>query len=566
MGAKLVAIFFTATTVAAAQTVTASASPNTLTFNYQIGAALPPAQTVSVRASSGTPSYTLAVSPATALWLTATPDNGKLPASLSVRVNPTGMAVGQYAASVNITVTGIAAVVSVAVTLNVTAPLPTLTLSTNSATFVTSPAPALTAIISLSTSGNPVSFAASVTGASWLTVSPTTGVVLPGSEFPLLLTADATGLAPSAKAYTGKITITAYGVPTANKTQTITANLTVNAATPTISSIWPNSVQANTGAATITVRGSNFYTATAAKAGSTPLTTTILGPNVLQAIIPATMLTAAGPLNIIVSNPAPGGDSAPAVFTVSNAPVIQAIVNAASYGSNGSVSPGEIVALFGLGIGPASPVSMSTATKPGYLDTAIGGLSVTIDSQPAPLLYADANQITVQVPYEATVGSNKAVVVTNGTATPSNTTVTIVQNVPGIFTADASGIGTAAAVVLPSGGGAAGLNSASFPAHAGDLVELYVTGEGDYLAAPAQHTGYIIPATLTPLPQVAPLPSVTIGTAPANVVYAGPLYGSVIGLLQMNVIVPAGLTAGNAPVVVTINGVQTQSNVTLAVK
>jgi uncharacterized protein (TIGR03437 family) len=34
----------------------------------------------------------------------------------------------------------------------------------------------------------------------------------------------------------------------------------------------------------------------------------------------------------------------------------------------------------------------------------------------------------------------------------------------------------------------------------------------------------------------------------------------------MNVIVPAGLTAGNAPVVVTINGVQTQSNVTLAVK
>jgi uncharacterized protein (TIGR03437 family) len=286
---------------------------------------------------------------------------------------------------------------------------------------------------------------------------------------------------------------------------------------------------------------------------------------VLQLVVPATQLTAAGTINIIASNPAPGGDSDPATLTISNAPVVQAIVNAASYGG-ASVSPGEIVALFGLGIGPANPVYMSTATNPGFVDTAIGGLTVTVDGQPAPILYADANQITVQIPYEASAGTNKDVTVTNGTGSPSTTTVTITPAAPGIFTADASGIGTAAAVVHPAKGGAPGINSASFAAHAGDVVELYLTGEGDYISTPAQHTGYIIPSTLTTLPQMTTLPTVTIGGAGATVNYAGPLYGGIVGLLQLNVAIPTGVTPGNAAVVVTINGVPTQNNVSLIVK
>ncbi len=210
---------------------------------------------------------------------------------------------------------------------------------------------------------------------------------------------------------------------------------------------------------------------------------------------------------------------------------------------------------------------MSTAIKPGFVDSTIGGLTVTFDGVAAPLLYADPNQITVQVPYEATLGSGKAVVVTNGTASPSSTTVTIAATAPGIFSSDASGIGQAAAVVFSGTTGQISLNSVSSPAHVGDTVSLYLTGEGDYLTAPVAHTGYIVPSNLSPLPQLAAPPVVTIGGTPATVSYAGPVPGSIIGLLQINAVVPTGVTTGAAvPIAVSIGGNSAQTGMTLVIK
>ncbi len=415
---------------APAQTLTASATPNTVTFTYQIGAAtLPVVQKVSLRASTGTPTYL--VLPGAAAWVTATSTSTLTPPvtpdTLLIRVNPTGLPVGTYATTISLAVTGVASDVAITVNLAVTPPPPVLTLSSISLTFVSPPNPPSTQAISLSTTGAPVSFTATVSGAPWLTISPSTGVVLsPGEAVQLTVTVDASALAPQAKAYTGKIAITSSA---ANKTQNITVNLTVNSSPPTITSLWPSTIQTNTGAATITIRGSNFYAATTVAAGTTPLTFILLSPTAIQAVVPATLLTAAGSLNITATNPAPGGASMPSALTVSSAPVVQAVLNAASYVGS-SVSPGELVSLFGLGIGPSAPVFMSTAARPGFVDTNIGGLTVTFDGVAAPLLYADPNQITVQVPYEATLGTAKAVVVTNGTASPSTTTVTIAATAP----------------------------------------------------------------------------------------------------------------------------------------
>ncbi len=302
-------------------------------------------QTVSVRASTGTPAYTLAVSPGSALWVTATPKSPtqQTPDVLTLRVNPTGLAVGTYAATVNVTVAGVVAPVVIAVNLTVTAPFPVLTLSSTSVSFVSPPNPPSTQTVSLTATG-PVSFAAAVSGAPWLTVSPATGfVVTPGDVFTLTLSVSAAGLAPQAKPYTGKVVITANGVAAANKTQNITVNLTVNSSPPTITSLWPSTIQTNTGAATITIRGANFYAATTVTAGTTPLTFVLLSPTAIQAVVPATMLTAAGTLNITATNPAPGGASTPSALTISSAPVVQAVLNAASY-AGGTVSPGELVA------------------------------------------------------------------------------------------------------------------------------------------------------------------------------------------------------------------------------
>jgi len=567
----------------AATTVTAN--PTSLTFTYQSGSAtLPSAQTVSVKASSGTPTFTTAISPsaAAAPWLTVTSISATLPATLNVLVNPTSLPMGIYnTASVTITVAGVAAPLTIAVTLTVTAPPAHLTLSWAALTFA---APGTTGAqtVVLSTDGLPISFTAT-SGAKWLTLStptsstPTsavTGVVAsPAEPMTLTVSIDLTALAalvPQTAPYVAKITVVASGPAVAVKSQNITVNLTVNSSAPTITSVWPVNLPLNGPASWVTIIGTNFYSATVVKvqgvAGT--LTPKVLSPSELTVLVPASMLTAPTTLHMIASNPAPGGDSTPAAgssITVANPTAIftNGVVSAASYGSD-AVSPGEMVTIFGTNIGPAIPAPMNVTN--GYVDTSLSGVTATVDGQNAPVVYAAQNQVTIQVPYEVTTGANKNVVVNNGMA--ASATVKINATAPGIFTADGSGTGQAAALNYNATTGLYTLNSSTTPAKVGDTVILYLTGEGNYNAALltgaiVTNTGFIIPGTLSPLPQMSPLPNVTIGgvDASAGVAYAGPMVGAMLGLLQINVTVPTGSSTGAAvPISVSIGGVSTQAN------
>ena len=548
-----------------AQTVTVTATPANASFIYQIGAALPAAQTVSVKTNAGTPAFTTAVTGTNTLWLTAGPDSGKLPGSLSLRANPTSLGVGTYTATVIVTVTGITNPLNIPVTLAVTSPASTLTVSATALNFTAPPSPSVAQTATLSTNGTPISFSAT-SGAAWLQVSPAVGVVLPGEREVLTISVDASSLAPQTAAYVGKITVTASGA--GPKAQSITVNLIVNSMKPTITSVWPATLPINGGAQTITIRGTGFYAATVAKVQgvTAPLTTTILSSTALLAVVPASLSSMAVTLNLLVSNPAPGGDSATSPVTVANVPAIQAVVNAASY-AIGPVSPGELVTIFGTDIGPSTPASLTITN--GSVDTTLSGVTVIVDGKAAPLIYVSQNQISIQVPYEASAGSGKAMVVTNGTNPAANATLTIAATAPAIFTADGSGAGQAAALNYNATTMLYSLNSSTNTAKIGDTVILYLTGEGNYNPTPlagTTNTGYVIPPALMPLPQVNPLPVVTIGGAAAVVAYAGPLPGSILGLLQLNVTVPAGSTTGTVvPVVITIGGALTQSNVTLAI-
>ncbi|HEY6391589.1 MAG TPA: IPT/TIG domain-containing protein [Bryobacteraceae bacterium] len=548
-----------------AQTVAVTAAPVNASFTYQIGAALPAAQTVSVKTNAGTPAFTTAITGMNTLWLTVSPDSGKMPGSLSLRANPTSLAVGTYNATVTVTATGVTNPLNIPVTLAVSSPPSTVTLSAATLNFAAPPIPTAAQTVTLSTNGTPISFSAA-SGAAWLTVSPTVGVVLPGEREVLTISVDASSLVPQTAPYVGKITVTAAGAGA--KAQSVTVSLTVNSTKPTIASVWPGTLPINGGAQTITIRGTNFYAATVAKVqgAAAPLTTTVLSPTALLAVVPASLSTVAATLNVLVSNPAPGGDSVTSPVTVANVASIQAVVNAASYVS-GSVSPGELATIFGVNIGPSTPASLTITN--GYVDTTLGGVTVTVDGKAAPLIYVSQNQISIQVPYEATAGIGKAVVVTNAANPPANGVVTIAAAAPGIFTADGSGAGQAAALNFNATTMLYSLNSSTNTARIGDTVILYLTGEGNYNAAPlagATNTGYVIPPMLSPLPQVSPLPVVTIGGAAAVVAYAGPIPGSILGLLQINVTVPAGSTTGAAaPVVVTIGGIATQASVTLAI-
>jgi trimeric autotransporter adhesin len=149
--------------------------------------------------------------------------------------------------------------------------------------------------------------------------------------------------------------------------------------------------------------------------------------------------------------------------------------------------------------------------------------------------------------------------------------VTIAATAPGIFTSDGSGAGQAAALNFSAATSAYSLNNSTTPANIGDTVLLYLTGEGNYNANPLDpaantNDGFIIPSSLSPLPQLSPLPTVTIGGAAATVSYAGPIVGSILGLVQINAVVPTGASTGQAvPVLVTIGGNNSQANTTLSI-
>ena len=218
---------------------------------------------------------------------------------------------------------------------------------------------------------------------------------------------------------------------------------------------------------------------------------------------------------------------------VSASLTVNAVTNAAS-NLAGAVSPGELVVLYGAGLG--------------------GVRTVLFNGVAGPLLYAAPGQVGAVVPY-AVGGGPVQVVAQNAGAASAPVAVASAATAPGLFTADGSGLGQAAAVNQDGT-----RNGAAAPAAAGSVLSLYATGEGQ--TVPLGVDGKLGAA---PLPQpVAPV-TVKIGGVAAEVRFAGGAAGQIAGVLQVNVVVPAGL-AGAVPVVLTVGGVPSQTGVTVAVR
>jgi uncharacterized protein (TIGR03437 family) len=249
--------------------------------------------------------------------------------------------------------------------------------------------------------------------------------------------------------------------------------------------------------------------------------------------------------------------SATLSLTIVQVPVISAngIVNAASY-ATGSVSPGEMVTIFGSGLGPATLAPMQTDQR-GYVSTSLAGTQVLFDGTPAPLIYSLAGQVSAVVPYETFGKSSTQVQVTFQGQSSSTLSVPVVTAVPGIFTLNGSGSGPGA-IVNQDGT----VNSAANPASPGAYVMIFATGEGETNpdGTDGKPDGYPAP---TPIAQPV---TAAIGGLNADVQYAGGVPGLVAGFLQVNVRVPSAVPASSAvPVILSIGGKNSQTNVTLAV-
>jgi uncharacterized protein (TIGR03437 family) len=239
-----------------------------------------------------------------------------------------------------------------------------------------------------------------------------------------------------------------------------------------------------------------------------------------------------------------------------NAFSVGAVTSAASASVQNGIAPGEIVTLYGTGIGPATLTQFSVSN--GTIGTEIAGTQVLIDSFPAPLIYVSSNVIAAIAPYALANFSTAHVEVRYQGNLSTATTVPVVQAAPAIFTSDSTGSGQAAAV-NPDGS----VNSAAKPVQRGTFISLYITGDGQ--TNPGGVDGKI--ATGEPNPQTVLPVKATIGGQEAFVIYSGATPTAVAGLTQVNVQVPIGAAAGSAiPVTVTVGSVAAQSGVTIAVQ
>ena len=233
---------------------------------------------------------------------------------------------------------------------------------------------------------------------------------------------------------------------------------------------------------------------------------------------------------------------------------IAAAANAAS-NLTGPVSGGEVVVFYGAAMSPAG-LTVNSVGSSGLYPTTLAGVTVYFGSYQAPILYVSPTQIAVVVPFEVS-GATAQVFIQYQGQFSSPFPVSLAQSTPGIFTANLSGQGLAAAVNDQNG--AFSYNTAATPANAGDFVEIYVTGAGQTTPAGVDGQPYAGQAPCN-LPA-----SVTIGGTTVVPQYCGGVPGEIPGLTQINIPIPAGLTAGLAPVSVTIGGVSTQPGVTIAV-
>ncbi|MDE3196810.1 MAG: hypothetical protein KGN84_10730 [Acidobacteriota bacterium] len=233
---------------------------------------------------------------------------------------------------------------------------------------------------------------------------------------------------------------------------------------------------------------------------------------------------------------------------------VGAAVNSAS-GAQGAIAPGEIVTLYGSGIGPSALTTFSVSN--GFIGSQIANTSVTFNGVAAPLIYASSGLVSAIVPYEVAGLSTANVAVTYQGNTSAATVLPVTNAAPGIFTLNMTGAGQAAAVNQDGT-----INSASNPAKAGSVISLYLTGEGQ--TSPAGVDGKLANAAPYPKP-VLPV-TATIGGQNAVVSYYGAAPTAVAGLMQVNVQIPAGVAAGGAvPVTVNVGPVAAQTGVTLSI-
>ena len=225
----------------------------------------------------------------------------------------------------------------------------------------------------------------------------------------------------------------------------------------------------------------------------------------------------------------PGETSAPWTF---------GLINAAGGLLLGRVAPGELIAIYGLNIGPAQPAYASFNSS-GFLPTTLGGTQVAFNGVAAALLYVSATQINAIAPIELTAGSAGKMQLTVMGSPLTDFRVMVDAASPGVFRSPQGG----AAAINQDGT----INSASNPAPDGSYISVWATGTGYFPGQDGQMATaanqFCTPGLLFCVVfENGGLPDAT--NTPVTVTYSGAAPDLVNGVVQVNFQVSASAQFG----------------------
>ncbi len=215
------------------------------------------------------------------------------------------------------------------------------------------------------------------------------------------------------------------------------------------------------------------------------------------------------------------------------------VVNAASYAPfTSGISAGELIYLSGKNLASSTQI----ATTAAFPTTGLNNVQVLIDGLQAPIYYVSPTQIAAIVPYAAYQFPLATIQVNNNGTLSNKITEYVYLTTPGVFTYPVpNGISDAAAVRYDSSGNPLGIVTETNRAEPGDTVAIFLTGLGTVFP----------PLTADGQPGASSTLNTTVQTIAADLngtaatVTSASLAPGYAGLYQLNITIPAGLTAGD---------------------
>jgi uncharacterized protein (TIGR03437 family) len=206
----------------------------------------------------------------------------------------------------------------------------------------------------------------------------------------------------------------------------------------------------------VALAGSTLWIAGATNFANFPFSpNALVSPNIGPNVFPGAYL---GAVDFSQSRPATG------------TPQIGCMVDAANLDATGPIVPYQLLTIFGSGLGPAKGVSATN-----YSTTELSGVSVSLGSLAAPLLYVASNQINLAVPLVDDGSDTVMKVTVNGVSSPALQFPVTFFN-PSVFVVPGSYLFASAesfAVALNANGS---VNSSTNPAQLGSVISLFVNG------------------------------------------------------------------------------------------